>query len=163
MEINPDVKQKIQIALALAIAVAVPAEFWNHYCDTGPESRLKALLREGELPLPFVDASTVEQALTEAGMVASTAKAVASAGTDPALLESAVAAVSAVAASPTTQDENDRARSEAERFLFNFLETLPETAGRFELNAALDFHFGTRPAEVDLLCRCGRSANTRSG
>ena len=46
----------------------------------------------------------------------------------------------------------------AERFLFSFLESLPETAGRFELNAALDFHFGPRPAEVDLLCRSPRIA-----
>jgi hypothetical protein len=59
---------------------------------------------------------------------------------------------------PPTQAEDDRARSAAERFLFMFLESLAETAGRFELNAALDFRFGTRPAEVDLLCRLPRIA-----
>ena len=67
---------------ALPIAVAVPAGVWDHYFTTAAESRMKALLREGELPLPFIDASTVEQTLTEAGMVASTAKAVAAAGAD---------------------------------------------------------------------------------
>src|SRR5262245_17880739 len=36
--------------------------------------------------------------------------------------------------------------------------SLPETAGRFELNATLDFRFGSRPAEVDLLCREPRIA-----
>ncbi len=41
---------------------------------------------------------------------------------------------------------------------FEFLESLPETAGRFELNATLDFQFGPRPAEVDLLCRSPRIA-----
>ena len=122
------------------------------------ESRAKALLREGELAVPVIDAATVEQTLTEAGAVGSAVAAVAANGADAALLESAVAAVRATAAPPTTQAEDDRARSAAERFLFTFLESLPETAGRFELNAALDFEFGPRPAEVDLLCRSPRIA-----
>jgi hypothetical protein len=77
---------------------------------------------------------------------------------DPDLLESAVAAVRATAAPPPTRADSDRARSAAERFLFAFLESLPETAGRFELNASLDFEFGPRPAEIDLLCRSSRVA-----
>ena len=35
---------------------------------------------------------------------------------------------------------------------------MPETAGRFELNSPLDFVFGPRAAEVDLLCRSPRVA-----
>jgi hypothetical protein len=46
----------------------------------------------------------------------------------------------------------------AQRFLFEFLESLPETTGRFTLNASLDFSFGPRPMEVDLLCRGPRIA-----
>jgi Protein of unknown function (DUF559) len=46
---------------------------------------------------------------------------------------------------------DDRARSEAERFLFERLESLPATAGLFELNSALDIPFGPgRSMEVDL-------------
>ena len=49
---------------------------------------------------------------------------------------------------------NDQARSAAERFLFDMLESLPETVGQFELNAKLDFPFAVgRPTEVDLLAR----------
>ena len=92
------------------------------------------------------------------GRSGSAVAAIAASGADAALLESAVAAVRATAAPPTNQAEDDRARSAAERFLFAFLESLPETAGRFELNAALDFEFGPRPAEVDLLCRSPRIA-----
>ena len=143
---------------ALSIAVAVPAGVWDGYVATAAESRTKALLREGELSVPAIDAATVEQTLTEAGAVGSAVAAVAANGADAALLESAVAAVRATAAPPTTQAEDDRARSAAERFLFTFLESLPETAGRFELNATLDFRFGSRPAEVDLLCRSPRIA-----
>jgi hypothetical protein len=48
-------------------------------------------------------------------------------------------------------EPRDRARSAAERFLFERLETLPSTAGVFSLNARLDFAFGAgRAIEVDL-------------
>jgi hypothetical protein len=143
---------------ALSIAVAAPAGVWDEYLTTAIESRAKALLREGELVVPVLDAATVEQTLAEAGAVGSAVAAVTAIGADAALLESAVAAARATADPPATQTEDDRARSAAERFLFAFLESLPETTGRFELNAALNFTFGTRPAEVDLLCRSPRIA-----
>ena len=143
---------------ALPIAVAVPAFVWDEFVITAIESRTKALLREGELATPVIDAATVEQTLAEAGAVGSAVAAVNANGADAILLESAVAAVRATAAPPTNQAEDDGARSAAERFLFTFLESLPETTGRFELNATLDFKFGARPAEVDLLCRWPRIA-----
>ncbi len=47
----------------------------------------------------------------------------------------------------------DRARSAAEAFLFQRLETLPETVGKFRLNAELPIPFNGRGTmEVDLLC-----------
>lgn len=46
-----------------------------------------------------------------------------------------------------------RARSAAEAFLYRRLETLPATAGHFQLNAHLPISFdGTGTMEVDLLC-----------
>jgi very-short-patch-repair endonuclease len=50
----------------------------------------------------------------------------------------------------STEEASDRARSAAERFLFERLESLPETAGQFRLNAPLGFRFGTKEAEGDL-------------
>ena len=51
-------------------------------------------------------------------------------------------------------DDDDDARSAAERFLFERLESVAETAGLFELNATLDFYFGSnRWIEVDLAAR----------
>ncbi len=143
---------------ALPIAIAVPAGVWDEYVTAAIESRAKALLREGELAVPVIDAATVEQTLSEAGAAGSAIAAVAADGADAALVESAVAAVRATAAPPANEAEDDRARSAAERFLFTFLESLPDMAGRFELNAPLDFGFGPRPAEVDLLCRSPRIA-----
>jgi hypothetical protein len=138
---------------ALAIAIAVPEHVWDDYSASPRESRAKAILREGEVAIRALDAATVEQTLTDAGIRPGAMTAIAAAGADEALLESAVAAVRAADARPRTDEQDDRARSAAERFLFDFLDSLPETAGRFELNAALDFEFGSRPAEVDLLCR----------
>jgi very-short-patch-repair endonuclease len=53
----------------------------------------------------------------------------------------------------------DRARSATEAFLYRRLETLPETAGRFRLNAALPIPFdGWGKMEVDLFCTPARLA-----
>jgi hypothetical protein len=145
-------------APAIPIAIAASVEVWSAFLAAEPESRAKALMKEGELAVPTVDAETVERTLTEAGAVGSVAAVIAANGADAALVESAVRAARATADPPTNQMEDDRARSFAERFLFEFLESLAETAGRFELNAALDFPFGPRPAEVDLLCREPRIA-----
>jgi len=47
----------------------------------------------------------------------------------------------------------DRARSASEAFLFRRLETLPQTAGRFRLNARLPIPFDAEgEMEVDLYC-----------
>ena len=47
----------------------------------------------------------------------------------------------------------DRARSATEAFLYRRLETLPQTRGRFRLNAVLPIAFdGLGQMEVDLLC-----------
>jgi superfamily II DNA or RNA helicase/very-short-patch-repair endonuclease len=52
-----------------------------------------------------------------------------------------------------------RARSATEAFLFRRLETLPQTAGKFLLNAALPIPFDERSQmEVDLLCAQARLA-----
>jgi very-short-patch-repair endonuclease len=51
----------------------------------------------------------------------------------------------------------DRARSATEAFFYRRLETLPETAGRFQLNAELPIPFdGWGNMEVDLLCADAR-------
>jgi very-short-patch-repair endonuclease len=55
------------------------------------------------------------------------------------------------AAAATRDGDADRARSLAERVLFEALEALDETRGLFELNATLQgIRFGTRDLEIDL-------------
>ncbi|HEV2971082.1 MAG TPA: DEAD/DEAH box helicase family protein [Pirellulales bacterium] len=64
------------------------------------------------------------------------------------------------ARSPSADAEGaDRARSATEPFLFRRLETLPDTRGRFRLNAALPIPFDqVGQMEVDLLCADARVA-----
>jgi len=51
----------------------------------------------------------------------------------------------------------ENCRSAVEAFLFRRLETLPATAGLFQLNASLPIPFGEkRSMEVDLLCESAR-------
>ena len=58
-----------------------------------------------------------------------------------------------------TDEGVSRARSATEAFLYRRLETLPETAGRFRLNAELPIPFdGSGRMEVDLLCADARVA-----
>jgi superfamily II DNA or RNA helicase/very-short-patch-repair endonuclease len=60
---------------------------------------------------------------------------------------------------PPDAEGVDRARSATEAFLFRRLETLPETKGRFSLNAVLPIAFDEQGRmEVDLLCAPARLA-----
>jgi superfamily II DNA or RNA helicase/very-short-patch-repair endonuclease len=60
---------------------------------------------------------------------------------------------------PLNAEGADRARSATEAFLYRRLESMPETAGRFRLNAKLPIPFdGWGRMEVDLLCAHSRIA-----
>lgn len=61
------------------------------------------------------------------------------------LLQKAIATFAALQSA-----RNAEARSLAESFLFDLLNAHPVTAGVFALNLKMDFHFGNRPAEIDL-------------
>jgi very-short-patch-repair endonuclease len=63
-----------------------------------------------------------------------------------------------------TAEGASRARSATEAFLYRRLETLPDTAGRFRLNAELPIPFdGSGTMEVDLLCADARVAAELDG
>lgn len=60
---------------------------------------------------------------------------------------------------PSEEEGVERARSASERFLFQRLETLPQTKGLFRLNALLDIPFdGWGRMEVDFVCSAARLA-----
>ena len=62
-------------------------------------------------------------------------------------------------APPPEAEGAERARSASEAFLYRRLETLPETAGCFRLNAELPLAFNDRGSmEVDFLCAAAKLA-----
>jgi hypothetical protein len=119
------------------------------------------MLREGAVEFPVLSAERVEQHLARRGLsgasVPPAVGAVLAEGV-PATFAEALAGATSAPKGASTEAEDDAARSAAERFLYEFLELLPATAGRFELNADAGFRFGPRAAEVDLLARDFRIA-----
>ena len=82
-----------------------------------------------EISIPAMDAATIRRTLFEAGATGNAVSAVTANGADAALVDAAIAAVRATVVPPTNEMEDDRAHSAAERLLFEFLESLPETSG----------------------------------
>ncbi len=140
----------------LTLALALPTDALDAYEREAPDSRARVLIHEGRLHVPSLDGAEVGQRLAETPpeLARSVERLVADGASDE-LVE-----LFQEAARATEQPEpDDRARSEAERFLFERLESLPGTAGLFELNGTLDVRFGpSRPLEVDLLARALRLA-----
>ncbi len=119
-----------------------------------PPSRTATLCREGWIdlesrPLDLLSRDPAWEALRRL-----------SGGPPPrALLDGFTAARDAGKQASGDSKEAEQARSAAEAFLFQLLESLPGTAGRFELNGRLAADWGPHGAlEVDLLCRSRRVA-----
>jgi very-short-patch-repair endonuclease len=114
-----------------ALIVVVEPELFHDYLEQAPVARAKALLCEAIVTINH-ELREVRHDAWDAPLAESRA---------PAVLD-------------RDFDDDDPARSAAERFLFEQLESLPETAGLFELNGTLDFRFGpTQWIEVDLVAR----------
>lgn len=128
-----------EVVPSLRLILPLSAAQWT-VVDGHPETRWKAMLRQGRVDLPphtpVVD-TPVAQFLEKTG---------ASSKTHDAYYEAkeAVAAVE-------VDDSTDSARSAAEAFLFQVLEECPATCGRFVLNQKWRPPHGGRRLEIDLL------------
>jgi Protein of unknown function (DUF559) len=154
---KPSVCELERIARLLAeLAVAQPRsglvllvqqDLFVSFVRQAPASRAKALLLESIVNLDREDLSiTAGSNSTSVESGESTLDdSVANA------LESAISDLQFTESASDNDDDDDDARSAAERFLFERLESVVETAGLFELNATLDFYFGSnRWIEIDL-------------
>jgi Protein of unknown function (DUF559) len=129
------------------LALLVKPDLFDSYVAMAPVSRAKALLRESVITLPRPDSlATADSSVTPV----ETRELI---GVDRTIndLESEILDLGSEKPGP---NDDDQSRSAAERFLFESLESIAETAGLFELNATLNFHFGlNRWIEIDLLAR----------
>lgn len=138
------------------LGIASAADRIAAYLD-GVPTRRAALVREGLIAVPTLAAPAVVDHLTSAGVEpmppTAAVERLCADGADRGLVQTF-----AEAAKSLRGTDADDARSHAERFLYERLESLPETAGQFRLNRPLEFRHGTRPAEVDLFAERWRLA-----
>jgi hypothetical protein len=145
------------------LLLAIEPEALDAYHRRAPESRARSLIRAGTILVPALDGAEIGRRLDDAlpalsAGLAGPIRRLADDGASDALVSLFVEAARAGADPGPDPDpgpeHDDPARSAAERFLFERLATLPQTAGLFELNARLDFPFGpARAIEVDLAAR----------
>jgi Protein of unknown function (DUF559) len=129
-----------------ATALIVSQDLFDSFVAVAPASRAKALLLESIMTLNGKQSSvTAEPVLPSIVAPESTC--------DDLIVDDLESRIRDLGASQQSSDD-DEARSAAERFLFERLESGAETAGSFELNATLDFYFGSsRWIEVDFAAR----------
>lgn len=166
----------------LPIAWGIEPELFEEYDRNSPRSRVKSLCLEGVCevdearPERLPDAESESTAAGVSSVVPPAERAVAGEGNEvqaesPDVCASVDWLVASGAsrrlvdayrharqiyrqADGATRTEQDEARSLVERWLFDYLQSLPETAGVFELNGLLPIRFGRRDTmEVDLLGR----------
>jgi hypothetical protein len=140
----------------LPLFLAIEPEDLDRYHTGAPESRARTLVRAGTVNITTLDEAEISRRLggvvpgASAALAASVRRLAADGASDRLVALFLEAARGTAAVSPEAEYD-DRARSAAERFLFERLDTLPATAGTFTLNARLDFPFGSgRAIEVDL-------------
>jgi uncharacterized protein DUF559 len=130
-----------------ALALLVEQGLFDSFVTLALPSRGNALLCESVITLPRPDL------LTGADFQSMPVKSPKSTNSDLVVYDLESGTLNLPSEKPGPNDD-DEARSAAERFLFENLESVAETVGLFELNGTLDFHFGlNRWIEVDLLAR----------
>lgn len=139
-----------QIPVALALTVAQVQCLLNEL----PESRAKAMLRGGLIDVPAPEPGNIRQWLSTHGLddeqLQPLLHLAETHGTTPDVLDTALTLLNQ-AYQPETAEAAEVYRSQAEWFLFQYLEARPTTMGRFQVNVRLDIDFGGRPMEVDFL------------
>jgi very-short-patch-repair endonuclease len=138
---------------ALPAAVAVDRSAFESLLRTGLPLHTLAVLREGLVPVESLGEEELAERLRAAGVLPGSAAAVRRLAADGASVDLAAAFADAArrAGQKAAPEDEEEARSAAERFLYERLESLPATAGLFRLNQELDFRHGPAAAEVDLL------------
>jgi very-short-patch-repair endonuclease len=146
--------QLVEAVPQIPVALAVTAAQVQCLLDELPESRAKAMLRGGLIDVPSPEPGNIRQWLSTHGLddeqIQPLLHLAETHGTTPEALDTALTLLNQ-AHQPETAEAAEVYRSQAEWFLFQYLEANPTTMGRFQVNARLDIDFGGRPMEVDFL------------
>lgn len=141
-------------APTLPVALAIAADVAEIALRQSSDERWLAVLREGLVRIEGIKRQDILNRLETAGLAADDLSAsldiLEAGGTSPDATDLFVETARVLKLEESEENE-DRARSSAERFLFELLESLPQTTGRFQLNQPLEFRHGSKAAEADLL------------
>ena len=145
----------------LPLAVVIESNTFKSYLLSAKESHTKTLLREGVIEIPALARSQLKELLAKQfeKLPTDTKESfykLAEQGATSAMLEEflTVSTKTQNISLKASKDQQDAARSEAERYIFARLESQASTSGVFELNGKLaEITFGNRSIEVDLLAR----------
>jgi hypothetical protein len=148
----------VTVEPSLCLALQIPSASYAMFGRRQSDARLFALLREGCVELESVATDRHQFGHREASSAipVSTSQYLAKIGATSQATSFLAEAARELGRADAAGE--DRARSAAERFLFEVLESLPATAGRFQLNARLEFVHGSRRAEGDLVAPAARVA-----
>jgi hypothetical protein len=148
----------VTVEPSLCLALQISSASYAMFGSRQPDARLFALLREGCVELESVATDRLQSGHSEpsSAIPLSTSEYLAKIGATAQATSFLAEAARELGKGDAASE--DRARSAAERLLFEVLESLPATAGRFELNARLEFVHGTRHAEGDLVAPAARVA-----
>ncbi|MBE9107902.1 DUF559 domain-containing protein [Nodosilinea sp. LEGE 07298] len=146
--------QLVEAVPQIPVALALTADQGQGLLNELPESRAKAMLRGGLIDVPSPEPGNIRQWLSTHGLddeqLQPLLHLAETHGTTPEALDAALTLLNQ-AHQPATAEAAEVYRSQAEWFLFQYLEAKPTTMGRFQVNARLDIDFGGRPMEVDFL------------
>jgi very-short-patch-repair endonuclease len=138
----------------LPVALAIADDVAESVLKQSPEDRWRAVLREGVIKVEGVTREAILERLEATGVatpeLTTSLDVLVAGGTSPDAVDQFVEAASALKPE-ASEEEEDCARSSAERFLFGLLESMPRTVGVFQLNQQLEFRHGPKAAEADLL------------
>jgi len=137
----------------IPVAIAIPrTEYETVVADAS--SRAGAMAREGLVTIEGLVESELEARLRESGIIplpaTATLRRLIGDGLADDVAQAFVEAARTIR-NPTPADAESDFRSVHEQFLFEQLESLPETAGLFRPNVVLPFRHGTKALEADLL------------
>jgi very-short-patch-repair endonuclease len=159
-----------ELVPGLIAGVAAEQARIDEYLAAGPAAQVAARVRAGLVAVPApVDEAAAGLDLGQSDQNAASPELVRAAWVRRGLEQERVAPAvldafdEAVRLLPRARREGDdpggvpdavlaRARSAAEHTLYQRLACHAETAGLFELNGRMPFHFGNREAEIDLVC-----------
>ncbi|QVL33998.1 DUF559 domain-containing protein [Telmatocola sphagniphila] len=125
----------------------------DSFLQAAGNSQTATMVREGRVDIASIDAQQIQQRLSTTANKCLASKSVdrlIELGVTETVLEE-IEDIANSDSPPGNAIEEDRARSRAERFLFDLLESHPETVGFFYLNQRLEFRHGTQWAEGDLV------------